>query len=121
MGYYGNGNGNGNVAGASGNGYRRQFGWCGCGHPQKQNVAPANTCDNNDSIVNFLRSLSPGTCVVLQYDHQRPAKGIFQGFQNGNLILSDYNGFPGLVRINPCEVNAVSPFTAGCKDCYDYE
>ncbi|MCP8970804.1 hypothetical protein [Ectobacillus ponti] len=107
MGYYGN---NGNVAGA--NNYN-------C---NKNNVAGANTynCNNNDNIVNFLRSLSPGTCVVLQYDHQKPAKGIFQGFQNGNVILSDYNGFPGLVRLNPCEINAVSPFSNCFNDHDDH-
>ncbi|MGE5653729.1 MAG: hypothetical protein ACM3ZQ_05600 [Bacillota bacterium] len=58
----------------------------------------------------FLSTLSPGVRVSLQYDCQPPAFGIFQGFQGGNVILSNYNGFPGLVRIAASRVNAVSPF-----------
>ncbi len=58
----------------------------------------------------FLATLSPGIRVSLQYDDQPPAFGIFQGFQGGNVILSNYNGFPGLVRISANRVNAVSPF-----------
>ncbi len=59
----------------------------------------------------FLATLSPGIRVSLQYDDQPPAFGVFQGFQGGNVILSNYNGFPGLVRIAANRVNAVSPFS----------
>lgn len=59
----------------------------------------------------FLATLSPGVRVSLQYDCQPPAFGIFQGFQGGNVILSNYNGFPGLVRIAANRINAVSPFS----------
>ncbi len=63
----------------------------------------------------FLTQLSPGINVVLQYDDQFPAFGTFQGFQGGNVILTNYNGFPGLVRIAANRVNAVSPFSGfGC-------
>ncbi|MGE5653730.1 MAG: hypothetical protein ACM3ZQ_05605 [Bacillota bacterium] len=65
----------------------------------------------DETTAHFLRQLSPGIGVVLQYDCMPPAFGTFQGFQNGNVILSNYNGFPGLVRINPERVNAVSPFS----------
>ncbi|MGE5653728.1 MAG: hypothetical protein ACM3ZQ_05595 [Bacillota bacterium] len=67
-----------------------------------------------DSIVKFLKTLSPGVSVVLQYDCQPPAYGCFQGFQDGTIILTNYNGFPGLVRIAIDRVNAVSPFCGGC-------
>lgn len=77
------------------------------------------------SLVPFLRTLSPGICVALQYDCQPPAFGVFQGFQCGFVILSDYNGFPGLVRIAACKINAVSPFTNcfggfGGQGCTDF-
>lgn len=68
---------------------------------------------DGDSIICFLRTLSPGIGVVLQYDCQPPAFGTFQGFQGGNIILTNYNGFPGLVRIAVNRVNAVSPWS-GC-------
>ncbi len=69
--------------------------------------------DRGSSIVNFLRTLSPGIGVVLQYNDRPPAFGVFQGFQGGNVILTNYNGFPGLVRIAANRVNAVSPWTGG--------
>jgi hypothetical protein len=63
------------------------------------------------SAAQFLRTLSPGINVVLQYDCAPPAFGTFQGFQGGNVILTNFNGFPGLVRIAANRVNAVSPFS----------
>jgi hypothetical protein len=59
-------------------------------------------------IIRFLRRLSPGTRVVLQYDDQRPATGVFQGFQDGTIILTNFNGFPGLAHIKANRINAVS-------------
>jgi hypothetical protein len=67
------------------------------------------------NLTPFLASLSPGMGVVLQYDCQPPAFGVFQGFQGGFVILSDYNGYPGLVRIAACRINAVSPYS-GCSN-----
>ena len=66
-----------------------------------------------NSITNFLSTLSPGINVMLQYDDQQPAFGTFQGFEYGNVILTDYNGFSGLVRIAVDRVNAVSPVEFG--------
>jgi hypothetical protein len=68
---------------------------------------------NEASLIPFLMTLSPGIAVSLQYDCQPPAQGIFQGFQGGFVIISDYDGYPGLVRIAADRINAVSPF-AGC-------
>ncbi|WP_051317175.1 hypothetical protein [Ectobacillus panaciterrae] len=62
----------------------------------------------SNNIVGFLRRLSPGTRVVLQYDDQPPASGVFQGFQNGTVILTNFNGFPGLAHIAVNSINAVS-------------
>src|SRR5699024_10864311 len=70
--------------------------------------------DNHENDMSeFLRTLSPGIQVILQYDHRPPAYVTFQGFENGNIILTDYDGFPGLVRIASDKVNAVSPFGYG--------
>ncbi|MFX3625603.1 MAG: hypothetical protein ACE3JP_16595 [Ectobacillus sp.] len=82
-------------------------GFCGGGYYNDgyNNVAGAQ----DNSIVRFLRQLSPGTRVTLQYNDRPPSTGIFQGFQNGNVILSNFDGFPGLVRISVREINAVSP------------
>lgn len=63
------------------------------------------------TMIPFLMSLSPGIRVSLQYDCQPPACGVFQGFQGGYVILTEYNGFPGLVRIVANRINAVSPFS----------
>lgn len=78
---------------------------------EKERVESIQThCSNNNNqgIRNFLRSLSPGTRVTLQYDCQSPSQGIFQGFQDGDVLLSDFDGFNGLVRIALNKVNAVS-------------
>lgn len=64
-----------------------------------------------NNLTPFLSTLSPGIGVVLQYDCQPPAFGIFQGFQCGFVLLSNYNGFPGLTRIAANRINAVSPFS----------
>ncbi len=74
-------------------------------------IKPDFDFDFGGTAAQFLRQLSPGIGVVLQYDDQRPAFGVFQGFQGGNVILTNYNGFPGLVRIAANRVNAVSPFS----------
>ncbi len=60
--------------------------------------------------IGFLSTLSPGVPLVLQYDFQPPAFGTFQGFQDGLALISNYNGFPGLVRIPVGLINAVSPW-----------
>jgi hypothetical protein len=79
------------------------------------------------NLIPFLRTLSPGVGVVLQYDCRPPAFGVFQGFQCGFVLLSNFNGFPGLVRIAACRINAVSPFSCcfpvreeRCEDFDDF-
>lgn len=67
-----------------------------------------NNVAGTSNLVQFFRTLSPGTRVVLQFDAQRPASGIFQGFQNGTVLLTNFNGFPGVVRIAIRSINAVS-------------
>jgi len=61
----------------------------------------------------FWNTLSPGIPLIIQYDLQPPAFGIFQGFQDGLVVISNYNGFPGLVRIPIGLINAVSPWGGG--------
>lgn len=68
----------------------------------------------NANLIQFLRTLSPGTCVVLQYDCQPPAIGTFQGFQNNTVILSNFDCFPGLAHIAANKVNAVSVSSPEC-------
>ncbi|MGE5654109.1 MAG: hypothetical protein ACM3ZQ_07550 [Bacillota bacterium] len=67
----------------------------------------------NSAVAQFLATVSPGVSVVLQYDCMPPAYGCFQGFQCGNVILTNYNGFPGLVRIAANRINAVSTWCGG--------
>ncbi len=66
--------------------------------------------EHGASIAVFLRLLSPGIEVVVQYDDQPPSFGVFQGLRDGNLLLTSYNGYPGLVRLDLGRVNAVSVF-----------
>lgn len=84
----------------------------GFGRGDREEIVEDDRCCNrgNDSITAFLTTLSPGILVELQYDHRRPARGVFQGFERGNVILTDYNCFPGLVRIAADRINAVAPF-----------
>jgi|GEM_PF-5089573 len=62
----------------------------------------------SDSISYFLSRLTPGTKITLQYSNQPPAIGVFQGFEDGNVILTNFNDFPGLVRIVPSSIHAIS-------------
>ncbi|MEW9574411.1 hypothetical protein U9K47_02890 [Bacillus toyonensis] len=61
-----------------------------------------------DGILHFLRRLSPGTSIVLQYNSQRPTTATFQGLQNGTIILSDFDGFPGPAHLATRAVNVIS-------------
>ncbi|MEW9576518.1 hypothetical protein U9K47_14175, partial [Bacillus toyonensis] len=63
----------------------------------------------------FLRRLSPGTSIVLQYNSQRPTTATFQGFQNGTIILSDFDGFPGLAHLAIQAVNVIALGSYSCK------
>ncbi|MEW9576505.1 hypothetical protein U9K47_14110, partial [Bacillus toyonensis] len=63
----------------------------------------------------FLRRLSPGTSIVLQYNSQRPTTATFQGFQNGAIILSDFDGFPGLAHLAIRAVNVIALGSYSCR------
>uniref|UniRef100_UPI003F5763EC hypothetical protein n=1 Tax=Bacillus fungorum TaxID=2039284 RepID=UPI003F5763EC len=88
------------------------FGFCGgydCGryHDRRDNYKGDrkedkhyNNNNGNPGLLQFLRTLTPGTCLVIQYDCQKPASATFQGFQGNNVIIvSDFDCFPGLARI----------------------
>jgi hypothetical protein len=60
------------------------------------------------SIRCFFERLGIGTIVTIQYDDQPPTTGRFEGFQGGAVLLSNFNGFPGLTRLNINRINAVS-------------
>lgn len=60
------------------------------------------------SIRNFFAHLSLGTMVTVQYDDRPPSTGRFEGFQCGAVLLSGFDGFPGLTRLNVNRINAVS-------------
>ncbi|MGF9815387.1 hypothetical protein ABEX49_24825 [Bacillus toyonensis] len=81
-----------------------------------------SSCYSN-GILHLLRRLSPGTDIVLQYNSQRPTTATFQGFQNGAIILSDFDGFPGLAHLVIQAVNVISlgsfsgRYPRCCKEC----
>ncbi|OPD41723.1 hypothetical protein [Bacillus thuringiensis] len=71
--------------------------------------------NNNPELLQFLRTLTPGTCIVLQYDCQPPTSATFQGFQGNNvIILSDFDCFPGLARIAINKINVISINSPDC-------
>ncbi|QWH54390.1 hypothetical protein [Bacillus mycoides] len=71
--------------------------------------------NNNPELLQFLRTLTPGTCIVIQYDSQRPTSATFQGFQGNNvIILSDFDCFPGLARIAINKINVISINSPDC-------
>ncbi|PEM02398.1 hypothetical protein CN602_13705 [Bacillus cereus] len=71
---------------------------------------------SNPELLQFLRTLTPGTCLVIQYDCQPPTSATFQGFQGNNvIILSDFDCFPGLARIAINKINVVSVNSPDCS------
>ncbi|WP_429776782.1 hypothetical protein [Bacillus wiedmannii] len=73
----------------------------------------AGYCTNG--ILSFLRRLSPGTCIVIQYDSQPPTTGTFQGFQNGLVILSNFDCFPGLAHLVVDKINVITLGSLPCE------
>ncbi|MED2039631.1 hypothetical protein P4V58_21170 [Bacillus wiedmannii] len=72
--------------------------------------------NNNPELAQFLHTLTPGTCIVLQYDCQPPTSATFQGFQGNNvIILSDFDCFPGLARIAINRINVISINSPDCN------
>ncbi|MDA2331410.1 hypothetical protein PDN49_30685 [Bacillus cereus] len=81
-------------------------------HRKDENNRQVN---NNPELLQFLRTLTPGTCIVLQYDCQPPTSATFQGFQGNNvIILSDFDCFPGLARIAINKINVISINSPDC-------
>ena len=63
---------------------------------------PITTCYTN-RILHFLRRVRPGTCIVLQYDSQRPTTATFQGLQHGAIMLSGLIAFPDSHTSDSCD------------------
>ncbi|PGK42372.1 hypothetical protein [Bacillus thuringiensis] len=82
-------------------------------HRKEENIRQVN---NNPELLPFLQTLTPGTCIVLQYDCQPPTSATFQGFQGNNvIILSDFDCFPGLARIAINKINVISINSPDCN------
>ncbi|PDY76526.1 hypothetical protein [Bacillus cereus] len=82
-------------------------------HRKEENNRQEN---NNPELLQFLRTLTPGTCIVIQYDCQPPTSATFQGFQGNNvIILSDFDCFPGLARIAINKINVISINSPDCN------
>ncbi|HDR4907911.1 MULTISPECIES: hypothetical protein [Bacillus] len=82
-------------------------------HRKEENNRQVN---NNPELLPFLQTLTPGTCIVLQYDCQPPTSATFQGFQGNNvIILSDFDCFPGLARIAINKINVISINSPDCN------
>ncbi|KMN43198.1 hypothetical protein [Bacillus sp. LK2] len=81
-------------------------------HGKEENKRQEN---ENPELLQFLRTLTPGTCIVIQFDSQRPTSATFQGFQGNNvIILSDFDCFPGLARIAINKINVISINSPDC-------
>ncbi|MCU9562061.1 hypothetical protein OE341_26400 [Bacillus mobilis] len=90
-----------------------------CNSHREQPRREENRNNNNNGspeLLQFLRTLTPGTCLVIQYDCQPPTSATFQGFQGNNvIILSDFDCFPGLARIAINKINVVSVNSPDCS------
>jgi len=95
-------------------------GGCGCNDhrelPRRKEQIVTENNDSNPGLLQFLRTLAPGTCLVIQYDCQPPTSATFQGFQGSSvIILSDFDCFPGLARIAINKINVVSINSPDCN------
>ncbi|MEK4412598.1 hypothetical protein MHB59_29165 [Bacillus sp. FSL L8-0642] len=82
-------------------------------HRKDENNRQVN---NNPELAPFLHTLTPGTCIVIQYDCQPPTSATFQGFQGNNVIIvSDFDCFPGLARIAINKINVISINSPDCN------
>ncbi|MGA5663493.1 hypothetical protein ACPCZR_29140 [Bacillus bombysepticus] len=85
-------------------------------HRKEEREDNRRQMNNNPELLQFLRTLTPGTCIVLQYDCQPPTSATFQGFQGNNvIILSDFDCFPGLARIAINRINVISINSPDCN------
>ncbi|MGG5742104.1 hypothetical protein [Bacillus cereus group sp. IBL03679] len=84
-------------------------------HRKEEREDNRREMNNNPELLQFLRTLTPGTCIVIQYDCQPPTSATFQGFQGNNvIILSDFDCFPGLARIAINKINVISINSPDC-------
>ncbi|PFT23249.1 hypothetical protein, partial [Bacillus cereus] len=101
-------------------------------HRKEEREDNRRQMNNNPELLQFLRTLTPGTCIVLQYDCQPPTSATFQGFQGNNvIILSDFDCFPGLARIAINRINVISINSPDCnrfcckrrhcKECHEHK
>ncbi|HFK1784788.1 MULTISPECIES: hypothetical protein [Bacillus cereus group] len=85
-------------------------------HRKEEREDNRRQMNNNPELLQFLRTLTPGTCIVIQYDCQPPTSATFQGFQGNNvIILSDFDCFPGLARIAINKINVISINSPDCN------
>ncbi|GAB6476388.1 TPA: hypothetical protein ACOQ31_005359 [Bacillus cereus] len=85
-------------------------------HHRKEERKDNRPVNNNPELAPFLHTLTPGTCIVIQYDCQPPTSATFQGFQGNNvIILSDFDCFPGLARIAINRINVISINSPDCN------
>ncbi|PFZ18407.1 hypothetical protein [Bacillus thuringiensis] len=101
-------------------------------HRKEEREDNRRQMNNNPELLQFLRTLTPGTCIVIQYDCQPPTSATFQGFQGNNvIILSDFDCFPGLARIAINRINVISINSPDCnrfcckrrhcKECHEHK
>ncbi|TCW43218.1 hypothetical protein EC917_14713 [Bacillus thuringiensis] len=85
-------------------------------HRKEEREDNRRQMNNNPELAQFLHTLTPGTCIVIQYDCQPPTSATFQGFQGNNvIILSDFDCFPGLARIAINRINVISINSPDCN------
>ncbi|WP_257155384.1 hypothetical protein [Bacillus cereus] len=104
---------------------KHEHNYCGCdkGPIEIENYQNFNAGYYAHGILHFLRRLSPGTCIVIQYDCQPPVAATFQGFQNGLVILSDFDCFPGLAHLVVDKINVITLGSLPCdppRECERY-
>ncbi|MGG5741984.1 hypothetical protein [Bacillus cereus group sp. IBL03679] len=90
---------------------------------ENENYQDCNAGYYTNGILRFLRRLSPGTCIVIQYDCQPPVAATFQGFQHGLVILSDFDCFPGLAHLVVDKINVITLGSLPCdlpRECERY-
>ncbi|MED1287527.1 hypothetical protein [Bacillus mycoides] len=77
----------------------------------------------NEGIRQFFRTLSPGTCIEIQYDSQRPVRAVFQEFRRRTIVVSNVRGShrcSGFTHIAINKINAVS-IVSHCPNWEDCE
>ncbi|MGH0945555.1 hypothetical protein ACQVTS_31895 [Bacillus mycoides] len=76
-----------------------------------------NTC-YLEEIFFLLKSLDPGTPIILQLDGDCPQGATFLYCQSDAILVSDMEGFCGVVYVNINKINALS-MCSEIKCCKD--